>query len=489
MTQQLPITVPSIQHWEPDAGSSGFVLASDSHIVTTGEFGETAQLLAQDLMRAGKPISVTEGGDLPGDIVLRHGDTGTPRAESYRIDISDRLTITAADAAGMVHGTQTAWQWLRQRTDLPGGAAMDWPNYPERGLMLDTGREFFPVDWVKARIREAAYLRMNLLQLHLSDSQGFRLESGSHPEITSPEHYSAADLREILDYAHAYAIEIVPEIDMPSHMNAVLARHQDLVLRPVRTTPQDAVLDATIAGGIGGKIDLTNPLAYQLISDILHEFVPMFPGRYWHLGCDEYVSDFTRYPQLGDYATRTFGPDAGPGDVLVGFADWAADIVESLGKTPRVWNDGFDHARLLTPKPELVVQYWSASGGGLPWLPGGRTPEEFARAGHPILNAAFTPTYFTTGGVGAALNAPPELLWAWDPQLFVDGQRLPEPERSLLRGSMLFLWCDDPAALTPDQIVPPLLARLPIMAQQLWSGTGGLAYPEFVARTAAVAWP
>ncbi|MGW4121211.1 family 20 glycosylhydrolase [Nocardia sp. NPDC004711] len=488
--QQLPATVPSIRHWTPTGSDkTGFVLGSESRIIADAGSTEIAEHLAEDLIRAGKPISLADGSDRPGDIVLRTGDIDDPAAQSYRIAVTDRLTITADSQTGIVHGTQTALQWLRQTSTLPGGVAEDRPDYSERGLMLDTGREFFPVDWVKARIRDAAYLRMNLVQLHLSDSQGFRLASVMHPEITSPEHYSADDIREIVSYARSFGIDIVPEIDMPSHMNTILAQHQDLVLRPARTTPRDAVLDSVIVGGAGGKIDLTNPGARQLISDILHEFVPLLPGRYWHLGCDEYISDYTRYPQLGDYATRTFGPEAAPGDILIDFANWAADLVESLGKTPRVRNDGFDHPGVLTPKPELVVQYWSAGAGGLPWLPGGRTPADFTRDGHPVLNAAFTPTYFTTGGPAAALNAPPELLWAWDPGLFVNGQRLPDSDRPLLRGSMLFLWCDDPAALAPEQIVAPLRARLPVMAQQLWAGTGGIGYPDFLGRASAVGWP
>ncbi|MFI1912048.1 family 20 glycosylhydrolase [Nocardia sp. NPDC020380] len=486
--QQLPVSVPSIKQWQP-GGDGEFALRDGARIVAGGALREPAALLAEDLTRAGRPVSVTSDAAAAGDIVLEENAAAPAPSESYRITSGDRLTITAHDTAGILHGTQTVLQWLRQRTTLPAGTADDWPDYSERGLMLDTGREFLPVDWVEARIRDAAYLRMNLVQLHLSDVQGFRLESRTHPEITSPQHYSAADLREILDYARSYGVEIIPEIDMPGHMNAILAQHPDLVLRPERTTPLDAVQADLVGGSNGGKIDLTDPAAYRLISDILHEFLPQFPGRYWHIGCDEYVSDYSRYPQLADYAVRTYGPGAAPGDVIIGFANWAADIVESFGKTPRVWNDGFDHPGVLSPKPELVVGYWSASAGGLPWLPGGRTPADFAAAGHPLLNAAFTPTYFTTGGPSAALNAPPELLWAWDPGLFVDGQRLPEAERSLLRGSMLFLWCDDPNALSPEQIVAPVRERLPIMAQQLWSGTGGISYPDFRSRTGAVGWP
>lgn len=71
----------------------------------------------------------------------------------------------------------------------------------------------------------------------------------------------------------------------------------------------------------------------------------------------------------------------------------------------------------------------------------------------------------------------------------MNGQRLPDSDRSLLRGSMLFIWCDDPTVLSPAQIVDPLRARLPIMAQQLWSGTGGIGYPDFLDRVHTVGWP
>lgn len=484
--QQLPDTVPSIREWS--GGGTDFRLATDARVIADAELSETARLLATDLTAAGKPA--TPGGAArTGDIVLRLDAAAPAAAEGYRISVGDQLTITATTRLGIIHGTQTALQWLRRTDAVPGGTARDWPDYPERGLMLDTAREFFPVDWVKARIREAAYLRMNLLQLHLSDSLGFRLASTTHPEITSPEHYTAADIREIVDYAAAYGIEIIPEIDMPSHMNVILAGHPDLILQPQRTSATDAIQDSLIGGGIPGKVDLTNPDAYRLVEDILREFIPLFPGRYWHIGCDEYVSDYSRYPQLSAYAARTIGPDAVAGDVIVAFANWAAGIVESFGKIPRAWNDGFDHAAALTPKSEIVVQYWSSSAGGLPWLPGGRTPEEFTRRGNPILNAAFTPTYFASGGWAANLNAPPELLWAWDPGLFVNGQRLPESDRRLLRGSMVFLWCDDPTVMTPDQIVGPLRARLPVMAQHLWTGMNGISYPELVRRTNSAGLP
>lgn len=484
-----PPSVPSIQTWS--AGGATFRLGADARIVAASAAQQTAQVLADDLARVGSAALPVTVGAQPraGDIALGLDESAPEQPESYRISVDDHLSVTSRTPEGLAHGTRTVWQWLRQTPVLPGGVAEDWPRFAERGLMVDTARQFFPVDWLRQRIRDAAYLRMNYVQLHLSDNEGFRLRSDVHPEIRSQQAYSKQDIRELVAYADSYGIEIIPEIDAPGHMETVLAAHPELVLRPARTSPADAVKDQQISGSAESRIDLTNPAAYQLMGEILEEFLPLFPGQYWHIGGDEYVSDFDRYPQLADYAVRTFGPGATPGDTVTAYANWATEIVAAHGKTARVWNDGFNHPGVLTLDSSVVVQYWSAGGGGLPWFGPARPPGDFTRDGHPIVNAAFTPTYYVTGGPLAPVNAPPALLYAWDPGLFIGGSRLPEADHHLLRGSMVYLWCDDPTAMTPEQITGPLRDRMSVMAQKLWSGTDAMDYPEFLDRTHAVGYP
>ncbi|WP_405134437.1 beta-N-acetylhexosaminidase [Nocardia sp. NBC_01388] len=483
----LPVTVPSVHEFTP--GSGYFDLASGAHIVASGEAAPIATRLAGDLTRAGHVATPGGGAAGPGAVTLRIDDSGPPQPESYRIDIGDTVTVTARTTEGAIHATQTLLQWFSQSTVLPFGTVTDWPDYGERGLLLDLGRKFLTVDWIKQRIREMAYYRMNLIQLHLSDSYGFRLASISHPEITSPQHYSRAEMSEIISYAADYGIEVMPEIGFPGHMNGILESHPDLILHPATTSPVDAATDSLLAGTAQGRIDLSNPAARPLIEDLLREFVPLFPGRYFHLGGDEYVSDYSRFPQLTDYAHTTLGPQFTGQDLVADTVNRAAGIIRSYGKTPRMWNDGIPAGGRIPVDRSIIVDYWTGGNGLIPWIGTQNGPESLADQGFTLSNASFTPTYWATGGTAAALNSPPELLYAWDPALFVNGTRLRADQRDRLLGSKLFVWADDPNAMTEQQMVDPVRARLPIMAQQLWAGTKGNPYPVFVDQVRAVGNP
>ncbi|WP_068021414.1 beta-N-acetylhexosaminidase [Nocardia mexicana] len=483
----LPATVPSVQQWSP--GQGRFQLGDVARLVAEGSAEPVARRLADDIARSTRRIlAVTETASRPGDVELRLADSGPAEPESYRIEIGDTVTATARTREGLVHAAQTLLQWFGATAALPRGLVEDRPDYPERGLLLDVGRQFLTVDWIKQRIREMAYYRMNLLHLHLSDVGGFRLASATHPEITSPQHYSRGDIDEIVSYAAEYGIEVLPEIDFPAHMNAILEPHPELKLRPAQTSPADAAADTLLAGSAEGRLDLSRPESYRLVEDLLREFVPQFPGRSFHIGGDEYVRDYGRYPQLGDYARATLGPEFTAEDLTVDFFNWEAEIVRSYGKTARVWNDGIPDSARIPVDPSITVEYWTG-GNLLPWAGGARTPEQLVDEGHPIVNAAFTPTYFATGGYAQPLNSPPELLFAWDPAVFVTGARLRPDQRSRLLGAKLHIFCDDPTAMTEQQITAPVQERLPILAQQLWSGTDGIAYPDFTTRVRTTALP
>ncbi|WP_280269154.1 family 20 glycosylhydrolase [Nocardia wallacei] len=484
---ELPATVPSVRDWSPGAGR--FVLASEARIATNDRAAPVARRLAEDLARRARLApTVTTAPPSTGDIVLRIDDAAPAAPESYRIEIADTISASARTRAGLAHAAQTLLQWLSGTTELPRGVVEDRPDYPDRGLLLDVGRQFMTVDWIKQRIREMAYYRMNLLHLHLSDVGGFRLASTTHPEITSPQHYSRRDIDEIVSYAAEYGVEVLPEIGFPAHMNAILAPHPELKLRPARTSAADAAADALLAGSTEGRLDLSRPESYELVEDLLREFVPQFPGRSFHIGGDEYVNDYARYPQLTDHARSTLGPEFTGEDLTANFFNWAAGIVRSYGKSARMWNDGLPHGARIPVDPAITVEYWTG-GSLLPWVGGAQTPERLADDGHSIVNAAFTPTYYATGGYARPLNSPPELLYAWDPTVFVTGARLRPDQHSRLRGAKLHIFCDDPTAMTEQQITAPLRERLPILAQRLWSGTSGTDYRAFTAGVRATGLP
>lgn len=461
-----PHVVPALRQW---TGASGtFTWTPSSRVVVSGPAVATltgvATTLADDLTAlTGTPVPVSTGPARPGDVDLTLGAVPAPGAtadgvaEAYRLDVAATVTVTAGTPHGAFNGTRTLLQLLHQAPTIGYGTTTDWPTYAERGLLVDVGRKFLPVDWLRARIREMAYLKLDLLHLHLSDNLGFRLESDTHPEITSPEHYTKAQISELVAYAARYGVEVVPEIDFPAHCAAILAAHPELRL----------VDDAGTASP--NLIDLSDPASYRLIEDLMREYLPLFGGRYWHIGADEYLSDYRPYPQLLAYARAHYGPTATAKDVYYGYMNWADRIVRSTGRTTRVWNDGLHGADgTVAVDPDIVVDHWSAEGPlQNPWLLGNAlTAPQLVAQGHLVANDAFTPTYYTSGTEGQLLTAPVSAMYdAWNPSLFVDGTRVSDPNQDL--GSMVSLWLDDPT-ITGDRAAVAIHDRLRVMAQQTW---------------------
>ncbi|MBT2455575.1 family 20 glycosylhydrolase [Streptomyces sp. ISL-86] len=466
-----PQTVPALRQWTAGTGTYGFT--STSRIVVdpayTAQLSDEAATLAEDLgALAGRPVTVVTGSASPGDIGLSLGDGGLP-AEGYRMTVGQSVSIQAATDTGAFYGTRTVLQLLHQSASVPAGTAVDWPAKAERGLMIDQGRKFFTVDWVKQHIKELAYLKLNYFHFHLSDTFGFRLESSTHPEIVSADHYSKQDIADLIALGQKYHVTIVPEIDTPGHMNPILAAHPELKLKN------------SSGAASADFIDLSLPASYALIKDLINEYLPLFPAAYWHIGADEYVTDYSKYPQLLSYARAHYGANATAKDTYYGYVNWADELVRAGGKTTRMWNDGIKAGDgTLTPNSGILVEYWYNYG---------LTPEQLAAAGHRVANESWTPTYYVLGG------AKPDTKWmyeSWTPDRFEGGNTLTDPARN--PGSLIHVWCDNPTAETEGQIAAGIMYPLRALAQQTW-GSPKLAstYTAFTPIAAAIghnpAWP
>ncbi|MFJ4799228.1 family 20 glycosylhydrolase [Kitasatospora purpeofusca] len=470
-TAAPPQTVPALRQWTADSGSYTFTTAS--RIVLDPAHGphlaEDAATFAEDLgLLAGRHVPVVVGTAGAGDIALTLGEDTLP-AEGYRLTVAASVTVRAGTTAGAFYGTRTLLQLLHRSATVPAGTAVDWPAKAERGLMIDQGRKYFTVDWVKQHIKELAYLKLNYFHFHLSDTYGFRLESSTHPEIVSAEHYSKQDIADLVALGLKYHVTIVPEIDTPGHMNPILAAHPELALRNSSGTADPAF------------IDLSKPGAYTLIGDLINEYLPLFPAPYWHIGADEYVDDYSRYPQLLAYARAHYGANATAKDTYYGFVNWSDALVRAAGKTTRMWNDGIKAGDgTIAPNADILVEYWYDYG---------LTPQQLAAAGHRVANESWTPTYYVLDG------AKPDTRWmyeTWTPDLFQGGRTLADPTRN--PGSLIHVWCDNPAAETEAQIATGIMYPLRGLAQQTW-GSPRLTstYASFVPIAAAVghnpAWP
>ncbi|MEW2373192.1 family 20 glycosylhydrolase [Streptomyces sp. NPDC006656] len=466
-----PQTVPALRQWTAGSGAYAFTPASRIALdpASADRLAGDAATFAQDLgALAGRTVAVTTGTPAPGDIALALGETSLP-AEGYRMTAADTLTLRAATPAGVFYGTRTVLQLLHRSASVPAGTAVDWPAKPERGLMVDQGRKFFTVDWLKQHIKELAYLKLNYFHFHLSDTFGFRLESSSHPEIVSADHYSKQDIADLVALGARYHVMIVPEIDTPGHMNAVLAAHPELRLK-------------SSTGAVSPDfIDLSLPASSALVEDLLKEYLPLFPAPYWHIGADEYVTDYAKYPQLLDYARAHYGANATAKDTYYGFVNRSDQLVRAAGKTTRMWNDGIKSGDgTLRPDPRILVEYWYTYG---------LTPQQLAAAGHTVANASWTPTYYVLGG------AKPDTTWmyeTWTPDRFEGGATLSDPSKN--PGSLLHVWCDNPSAETEQQIAAGIMYPLRALAQQTWGSPKPVAaYADFTPIVAAVghnpAWP
>jgi hexosaminidase len=445
-----PLTIPALREWHGARGTFG-LRPSTSIRVAAATPPEEAVLFARDLERlTGRRPLVRHGEPRPGDIELRLGSADRRIGrEGYTLDVGASLRIEARTAAGVFHGTRTVLQLLRRGRAIPAGRARDWPRYRERGLMIDNGRRYFTPAWIKREIGQLAYLKLNQLHLHLSDNEGFRIESESHPEAVSRPRLTKREVRGIVEFARRRHVRVIPEIDMPGHLRAALAAHPELQL--------------TDGAGVrhSDKLDITLPAARRFCRDLILEYLELFPGRYWHAGADEYLSagEYASYPQL-----------AGGADVYLGFVNWIDRLVRRRGRTLRIWHDGLSGGRAVRVNRDVVVEWWGDHAGP--------KPRELLARGHRILNAGWFPTYYVVGPLGQVRPSMRLAYQSWRVDLFgglalnTPGpsspfQTVPAASRGVL-GSELHVWNDDPsgesAAATARNIAP----RLRVLAQKTW---------------------
>ncbi|MBC8087600.1 MAG: beta-N-acetylhexosaminidase, partial [Phycisphaerae bacterium] len=281
-------------------------------------------------------------------IVLRVNASAASKDEGYTIDItSDTLRITAANPAGLFFGVATLRQLLpfgieaeqsalRLMTTVavPAGRITDQPRFAWRGSMLDVARHFFTVDEVKQHIDVLALYKFNTLHLHLTDDQGWRIQIAGWPKLTrvggSSEvgggpggFYTKVDYANIVQYAAARYITIVPEIDMPGHTNAAIAAYPGLGCS--RATPGIFGPGTQPAGVYTGirvgwsALCANKELTYEFVDGVVRELAAMTPGKYIHIGGDE-VEVLTRE----QYAR---------------FVERAERIVNKYGKTMIGWEE------------------------------------------------------------------------------------------------------------------------------------------------------
>ncbi|MDT0347240.1 beta-N-acetylhexosaminidase [Streptomyces litchfieldiae] len=448
-------TIPSVRSFE-DAPGPGWAPADSTRVVADpeGPLDDEADRLAEELGAGRAP-----DGARAGDVELRLSEDADTGDEGYTLRTDDqRVTITARTDAGVFYGTRTLGQAVADRGGTPQGTVTDRPDRPQRGLLLDIARKHFPAEWIEARLHEMAELKLNQLQLHFSDDQGFRLESETHPEIVSETHLTKEEMRGIVELAESLHITVIPEIDSPGHLGAVLKAHPELQLRDARGEPAR------------GAVDISDPAAAELVDDLLREYGDLFPSRYWHLGGDEYAALFSDnpeadYPDLAEAARERHGEDAGVRDLATAWLNDRADTARELGKMPQVWNDGMHAGGVVTPDSERQVAYWT--GREL----GAREPVEYLEGGWQLINLNSEYLYYVLGEPNQFTYPTGERIYEeWTPDVLRGSTPVPDEHAGAdsVPGGRLAVWCDLANAQTTEQVAQGIKLPLAAVAQKLW---------------------
>ncbi|GFH36029.1 beta-N-acetylglucosaminidase [Streptomyces pacificus] len=462
-----PRTIPSVRDHESARGPGWRPAAGSAVVVAKGSeaLADEGRLLAGELktgFRSDGPVNA-------GDVELSLDPAGGGAPESYTLTTrDDRVRITGPDEAGVFYGTRTLKQAVRAGGAMPEGVVRDRPDRPQRGLNVDIARKHFTAGWLEARLREMADLKLNMLGLHFSDDQGFRIASDTHPEVVSQDHLSKAEVRRILALARSLHITVVPEIDSPGHLGAVLRAHPELQLRNVQGVPRQ------------GAIDISKPGSARIVDDLLREYAQLFPGRWFHVGADEYQALTVRdpqasYPGLARAAVAKYGPNATVRDLATGWLNDRASVVRAAQKQPKAWNDGFFRGGVVAPDKDIEVEYWTGKEIGA------RQPGEYLAEGRKVVNLNDEYLYYVLGEPNEfAYPTGRRIYEEWTPLVLRGTTPVPARYSDQILGGRLAVWGDRAEAQTQDQVAAGIRMPLRAVAQKLWTpGPPPLSWTDF----------
>jgi hexosaminidase len=245
--------------------------------------GRTGLVLSHDLASSPTQSSVVITARTPGPAVPALGED-----ESYVIDVDRQVSLESPTSTGALRGLETLLQLVSGDRDgfyFPGVHVEDRPRFPWRGLLIDVGRHFEPVDVIKRELDGMAAVKLNVLHWHLSEDQGFRVESRKFPKLqelgSDGLFYTQEQIRDVIEYARMRAIRVVPEFDMPGHVMSWVVGYPELASAP------GPFAIARKAGVFDAVFDPTRSETYHFIDTFVGEISRLFPDPYWHVGGDE----------------------------------------------------------------------------------------------------------------------------------------------------------------------------------------------------------
>ena len=275
--------------------------------------------------------------------------------ESYKLQVTTSGgTLDAATTLGVMRGLQTFLQLVAitpQGFAVPAVVIEDKPRFPWRGLMIDSGRHFIPVDVIKRNLDAMAAVKLNVLHWHLSENQGFRVESKRFPKLQGKGSdglfYTQDQVRGIIAYAHDRGIRVVPEFDMPGHSTAWFVGYPELASAPGPYSVERKW------GVFDPAMDPTRESTYKFLDEFIGEMAALFPDQFFHIGGDEVNGkQWDANPKIQRFI-RTHGLKDNAG-LQAYFNTRVQKLVAKHGKTMEGWDE------ILRPNlpKSIVIQSW-----------------------------------------------------------------------------------------------------------------------------------
>ena len=456
-----PFVVPELKTW---SGAEGQTALSGRIVVKNAKLKAVA--LAADYKEMfGKELTIVNGATKGGDVVLSLKKDKALGDEGYTMNVGSAVEITAATERGAFWATRTLLQIAEQHKDgnLPKGKTTDVPEYKLRGFMIDCGRKFIPMSYLRDLAKIMAYYKMNTLQVHLNDNgfrqyfggdwnktqAAFRLECDTYPGLTAKDgSYSKQEFIDFQKLAEQNGVEVIPEIDAPAHSLAFTQYKNEI-------GSKEYGMD---------HLDLFNPETYKFMDGLWKEYIggknPVFIGKRVHIGTDEYSN------AKKDVVEK-----------FREFTDHYIKYVESFGKQAVVWG-ALTHANGDTKVKNKGVLMDI-------WYNGYADPVEMKKQGYKLVSIPDGLVYIVpaAGYYYDYLNCQ-YLYEHWTPAVI--GNKTFEENDPMIEGGMFAVWNDHAGnGISTKDVHHRVYPALQTLAVKCWTGKDTkLPYAEFDSKRA-----
>jgi len=334
--------------------------------------------------------------------------------ESYQLQIEpDVIRLDAQSSTGVLYGLMTLSQLIRcdgTGCQVATLRITDQPRFRWRGLLLDSARRFIPLADIRRTLDGMAAAKLNVLHWHLTDDQGWRIESKAYPKLhqlaSQGQFYTHTEVQELVAYAAARGIRVVPELDLPGHASAIGVAYPELLAWPDALVAKQGMQPLPVERRFGvfpPVMDISNPASWQFIQALVAEWRPLFPDPYLHIGGDEVKADYwlanSKIRQLMQAQQLADGPA-----LQAYFNQRLALILQKQQRRMIGW-DEILHPQL--PKTTLVQSWQGQDALG-----------DAVRAGHPALLSA-----------GFYLDMPQPAVYHWQNDPLLVTAPLPQPQQ------------------------------------------------------------